>query len=155
MVQNVVPPAVIAQEEGKPAPPPPPPSPEEQIEQGKLKLQAADLKLKEQDQKIQENKQKMEAIEMVVNSILQKKEIEAKNIASAAQITAEQIRADTENKRSVEEGLERLETMIEKEHDRQDMMHAESAKVAKEIHDLSKPPKEIKSGKSGDTNSGW
>jgi len=138
---KVTPPDVIAQEEGKPAPPPPPPSPEEQIEQGKLKLQAADLKLKEQDQQIQQHKLKMDAIEMVVNGIIQKKEIEAKNIASAAQITTEQIRADTENKRSVEEGMARLEEMIEKEHDRQDKMHMESAKISKELDNLTKGDK--------------
>ncbi|MFY4731408.1 portal protein [Nitrospira sp. BLG_2] len=138
---KVTPPDVIAQEEGKPAPPPPPPSPDQQIEQGKLKLQAADLKLKEQEQQLEQHKLKMDAIQMVVNSMLEKKEIEAKNIASAAQITAEQIRADTENKRSVEEGMGKLEEMIEKEHDRQDRMHMESAKISKELDNLMKEDK--------------
>lgn len=138
---KVTPPDVLAQEQGKPAPPPPPPSPEQQIEQGKLKLQAADLKLKEQEQEIEKHKLKMDAIQSVVNGLLERKEIEAKNIASAAQITAEQIRADTENKRSVEEGLGKLEEMIEKEHERQDRMHMESAKISKELDNLMKEDK--------------
>ena len=48
-LQNLVPPQIMAEEQGKPPPPPPPPPPEVAMEQQKMQLQQQDLQFRQQD----------------------------------------------------------------------------------------------------------
>jgi hypothetical protein len=130
--KKITPPDIVADEAGKP-PPPAQPNPELEIEKAKLELQAADLKIKQEQQQVDKEKIKVDLLEQFAKLAAQMKEIESKNIESAAQIATAQIKADAENKRSIEEGLERIDDLVVKEEDKIEKMHDEADKIMREV----------------------
>lgn len=112
MRDNVVPPQVVAKEEGKPAPQTPP-NPQQQLAEAELKLKQQDLQLKQQelqlkskeiqiDYELKQEQLKADVGETAAKMVIEAKQTEAKNIESAASVEAAAIKAQSEDRRSLE-----------------------------------------------------
>jgi hypothetical protein len=87
--KTLVPPEIIAKEEGKPPPPPKPPSPEEQMMQAKMQNEQQELIERAQELKIREQKHELEKAELMLKA----QEMQAKGQREAQRDQSEDSRA--------------------------------------------------------------
>lgn len=125
-LKTLVPPAIIAQEEGKPPPPPPPPSPEEQMAQAQLQQQQQALEMNAQKMKIEEQQILERAEELKIRKekhlleqaemIMKSQEMKEKRALERKKLGIESERLLSEDKRAEQDFAAKLAQVLSSIH---------------------------------------